>query len=130
MTSGSPVVFPTSAYIAATWAASAASQRYAFAPVSVHSAARLAGLRDASATFIPSRANSRAREALRPEPAPTINAVWYFIASCYQNPILDMGYGICVPRAADVVNTHIPYPVTHIGFVTAISRQSASRESR
>jgi hypothetical protein len=24
-----------------------------------------------------------------------------------------MGYGLCVTRSADVVNTHIPYPVSH-----------------
>ena len=54
-----------------------ASHAYARAPVSVHSASSLAGLRAASATCMPSRAKRRASEALRPEPAPTMSARSY-----------------------------------------------------
>ena len=55
-----------------------ASQAKAWAPVSLQSAPSLSILRAASATRMPSRANSRASEALRPSPAPTIRAVLYF----------------------------------------------------
>src|SRR3954454_8487437 len=61
-----------------TSSAMVASQANAFAPVLVQSSPSFSILRAASATLMPSRANSRASEALSPSPAPTIKAVVYF----------------------------------------------------
>src|SRR5438552_15014108 len=61
-----------------TSSASVALQAKARAPVSVQSSPSFSILRAASATLMPSRANSRASEALSPSPAPTIRAVLYF----------------------------------------------------
>src|SRR5436190_2667600 len=61
-----------------TSSALVASQAKAFAPVSVQSSPSFSIFRAASATLMPSRENSRASEALRPSPAPTIKAVLYF----------------------------------------------------
>jgi len=55
-----------------------ALQAKARAPVSWHSAPSFSILRAASATRMPSRASSRASDALNPSPAPTISAVLYF----------------------------------------------------
>jgi hypothetical protein len=48
------------------------------APISVQSAPSFSIWRAASATRMPSRENSRASDALRPSPAPTIRAILYF----------------------------------------------------
>src|SRR2546430_6993233 len=61
-----------------TSSASVALQAKARAPVVVQSSPSFSILRAASATLMPSRANSRASEALSPAPAPTIKAVLYF----------------------------------------------------
>src|SRR3954469_13372190 len=61
-----------------TSSASVALQAKARAPVSVQSAPSFSILRAARATLMPSRANSRARDALKPSPAPTIRAILYF----------------------------------------------------
>src|SRR5262245_13789838 len=61
-----------------TSSASVALQAKARAPVSVQSAPSFSILRAASATLMPSRANSRASDALKPSPAPTIRAILYF----------------------------------------------------
>src|SRR4051794_24741543 len=61
-----------------TSSASVALQAKARAPVSVQSAPSFSILRAASATLMPSRANSRASDALNPSPAPTIRAILYF----------------------------------------------------
>jgi hypothetical protein len=54
-----------------------ALQAKARAPVSVQSAPSFSMLRAASATLMPSLENSRASDALKPEPAPTISAFLY-----------------------------------------------------
>src|ERR1700752_1982225 len=61
-----------------TSSASVALQEKARAPVSVQSAPSFSIFRAASATLMPSRANSRASDALNPSPAPTIRAILYF----------------------------------------------------
>jgi hypothetical protein len=71
-----------------TSSALVASQANAFAPVVVQSSPSFSILRAASATLMPSRANSRASEALSPAPAPTIRAVLYFCAAMRALPFL------------------------------------------
>src|SRR5438552_7169729 len=74
-TSGAPPAASRSANNFSTSARLVASQANARAPVSFTSGARSSVLRAASATLNPSFASSRASEAERPEPAPTIRAV-------------------------------------------------------
>src|SRR6266550_901929 len=69
-----------------TCSGSVASQPKARAPVSPQSAPSFSVWRAASATRIPSRANSRASDALKPSPAPTIRAVLYFGVSIFRIP--------------------------------------------
>src|ERR1700741_1292611 len=69
-----------------TSSASVALQAKARAPVSRQSAPSFSIFRAASATAIFSRANSRASEALRPSPAPTMRAVLYFGVSMDGHP--------------------------------------------
>jgi hypothetical protein len=61
-----------------TSSASVALQAKARAPVSVQSAPSFSILRAARTTLMPSRANSRVSDALKPSPAPTIKAILYF----------------------------------------------------
>src|SRR5262245_60468769 len=70
-----------------TSSALVASQANAFAPVAVQSSPSFSILRAASATLMPSRANSRASEALSPAPAPTIKAVLYFGLAMHALPV-------------------------------------------
>ena len=79
--SGVPISRSTRPNSRSTSSASVALQAKARAPVSVQSAPSFSILRAASATLMPSRANSRASDALKPSPAPTIRAVLYFGSS-------------------------------------------------
>src|SRR5262245_27069688 len=67
--SGMPIFFSTSEKAASTWAAFVASHFTANPKEEIRS-----GFRDATATSKPSFAKRRAREALSPLPAPTMNA--------------------------------------------------------
>src|ERR1700716_789084 len=75
--SGAPSSRSTRPNSRSTSSASVASQAKPRAPVSAQSAPSFSICRAASATRMPSRANSRASDALRPSPAPTIRAVLY-----------------------------------------------------
>src|SRR3954462_9481312 len=75
-----------------TSSALVASQAKAFAPVLVQSSPSFSILRAASATLMPSRENSRASEALKPSPAPTIRAVLYFGCAIRTPPIDQASY--------------------------------------
>src|SRR4051794_40014979 len=92
--SGTPCVAITASNRPATSSGSAASQAKVAAAVSWANAASRSGLRDASATCSPLRANNRASEALSPLPTPTINADFSSIG-----PLLD-----CVR----LIRTHRP----------------------
>src|SRR5262245_47439770 len=70
-----------------TSSALVASQANAFAAVAVQSSPSFSILRAARATLMPSRANSRASEALSPAPAPTIKAVLYFGFAMHALPV-------------------------------------------
>src|SRR6185437_4963687 len=76
-TSGGPSFSSTSSKSRATCARSCASHANADAPVSAHKPLSFSGLRAASATDNSDCASSRASDALRPSPAPTIRAVLY-----------------------------------------------------
>src|SRR6185437_7127534 len=76
-TSRGPSFSSTSSKSRATCARSCASHANADAPVSAHKPLSFSGLRAASATDNPDCARSRASDALRPSPAPTISAVLY-----------------------------------------------------
>src|SRR5437868_5962164 len=75
-----------------TSSALVASQAKAFAPVLVQSSPSFSIFRAASATLMPSRANSRASEALKPSPAPTIKAVEYVGRSIGALPVISNSY--------------------------------------
>src|SRR5262249_23532954 len=75
-----PWVAITASNRPATSSGSAASQANVVAAVSWASEASRSGLRDASATCSPLRANRRASEALKPLPTPTIRADFSSIA--------------------------------------------------
>src|ERR1700733_2879600 len=79
--SGTPCVAITTSNRAATSSGSVASHAKVTPAVSSASFCSLSGLREASATCKPFLANSRASEALRPGPTPTINAVFIFISA-------------------------------------------------
>jgi hypothetical protein len=69
-----PIVATTASNRPATSSGSVASQANVKPAVSSASFASLSGLREAIATCNPCFVNSRASEALRPGPVPTINA--------------------------------------------------------
>src|SRR5471030_1829799 len=75
--SGAPDLASTASKSAATSLASAALHLWTCAPVSLASAASLSVVREAIVTLRPFFANSRASEALRPGPVPTIRADVY-----------------------------------------------------
>src|ERR1700754_3341677 len=83
-----------------TSSALVASQANALAPVWVQSSPSFSTLRAASATLMPSRANSRASEALSPSPAPTIKAVLYFGLAIRALPVGRDWYLWAHPREA------------------------------
>src|SRR5499427_4628096 len=79
--SGGPQSRSTAANSLVTSFGLAASQAYAVAPVSLQSAASLSVCLAANATRMPPRVKSLANDPLKPSPAPTINAVLYFMVS-------------------------------------------------
>ncbi len=90
-----------------------ASQPNALAPVSRHKASSLPALRAATATARPSRANSRASEALRPSPAPTIKAVLYCGISMAMILRKLAGAGLYSPAVQGHDRTHKPVRAEH-----------------
>src|SRR5439155_9177503 len=88
--SGAPKAASRSANSFSTSTRWVASQANACAPVLFTSAARSPVLRAASATLIPSVASRRAKEAERPEPAPTIRAVLNLASSNFDWAMADL----------------------------------------